>query len=341
MGEETEKNPDQAKKLGPEEKYPTNDRSVTDIVFLIIFYILIIAFIAAGVVGFIMGSPKRIMTPYDESGHKCGESGTPVEGYPYLYFRNMTKKEWTKNNACVKECPGSKKDTIDCYPHGEIVNCTENLVAKESVLFANRFCYPVELIEKKKNQTKETIGFSNKLVDQTNQQAYYDITHSWRVLLVAVVLTVGLCILLLFLLKMCPKLIITICLIGVIVVMGLLGYFFYRSWREFANGQMVNTDKGKFYLIAAIVIWSIGALLICAVICFWTNIESSAKVIKISADYLSSNTRVMIVPIIFSIFFILFMAYFVISGMYLFTVGFTKRQKKYPFGEISWLPYWE
>lgn len=284
------------------------------------------------------------MRPYDESGNQCGEKGSPVEEYPYLYFKNMTKEEWNKNNACVKECPKSPKEKVLCYPHGNIVNCTENLEPRESALFADRFCYPVEVIEDKKAEAKNAAkkaGISNNLIDQTNQQAYYDVIHSWRVMLVAIVLTVGFCFLLLYMMRTCASLVIKICLIGMVVMMALLGYLLFRTWRSFSNGESVNTDTGKFFLIAAIVVWSIAAIFLCACCCFWPNIASSSKVIKISSQYLTANGRVLMVPIIFTILLIIFFAYFAFSGMYLFTVGITKHQSKYPFGEIKWIPYWE
>lgn len=337
-----QKQPDQKKKnLLPHEKYPTSERSRTDIVFAIILYIFIVVFIGVGVAGFIMGNPKRIMRPYDESGNQCGEKGTPVEEYKYLYFQNMSKSEWNKNNACVKKCPSSKEEKIECYPHLNIINCTEDLVARESELFADRFCYHTEVIEKTRNETMEKIGISNKYTDQTKQQAYYDIIHSWRVLLVAVILTAIFCFVFLLLLRTCAKLVILICLVLMVVLMALLGWYLFYTWRKFSNNHAINADQGKFYLIAAIVVWSIAALFICAACCFWPNVESSSKVIKISTQYLMSNMRVFMVPIIFTVALILFFIYFAISGMYLFTVGITKHQKEYPFGEISWLPYWE
>lgn len=99
---------------------PDKKRKMTDIICLWIYCILSIIVITAFFCSYILDKDNNIFKPRDPDLRKCGED--EVESYPYIYFP-APFTESINSSVCVKSCPSSTSDKIDCYPNSVVKAC--------------------------------------------------------------------------------------------------------------------------------------------------------------------------------------------------------------------------
>ena len=101
---------DEAIKAGP-----LHNRRCTDIFCLIVFIVALCGGGYVGIYSYENGDPERIMRPMDADGNFCGKSAG-YEDYPYLYYTDISTPFWIPYGVCVKACPETDQDTVDCVP---------------------------------------------------------------------------------------------------------------------------------------------------------------------------------------------------------------------------------
>jgi hypothetical protein len=148
--------------------FPTRNRSCTDIICAILFFLVTAASFVAAFYGFKNGNLSNIVPPYDSSGNRCGQD-THTD-YPFLYFKSTKASEWVDATACVKSCPKLDTDTIECEVNDQITDCAQ-LPVRASYSFGNRFCWPKD--SEMEAATREKFATLGK------QEAYGDIVDSW------------------------------------------------------------------------------------------------------------------------------------------------------------------
>ena len=95
---------------------PNKKRVTTDIVCAVIFVLVFLAGIGGGVYGLIKGDTRNIAQPYDTDGNACGQKLGKAADFPYLYFNDLIAG-LNKSNVCIKKCPTSNTDPIECLPN--------------------------------------------------------------------------------------------------------------------------------------------------------------------------------------------------------------------------------
>lgn len=74
--------------------------------------------VAAAAYGYSKGDPIKLITPIDSDGRFCGQDEA-VKDYPFLFY---PPDSYTKT-LCVKACPTSKTEVVDCVPTTEMESC--------------------------------------------------------------------------------------------------------------------------------------------------------------------------------------------------------------------------
>ncbi|XP_037545636.1 choline transporter-like protein 2 [Nematolebias whitei] len=113
-----EKNPDpkhgEPRKFDPNFKGPIQNRGCTDIFCCILFIIFLLGYFAVGILAWSQGDPKKVIYPTDSRGQFCGQSGTPLEKKPLLFYFNILKCasplvllefQCPTTQICVEKCP--------------------------------------------------------------------------------------------------------------------------------------------------------------------------------------------------------------------------------------------
>ena len=120
-GEEIEVNESIART--PTEK----NRRCTDLLCCILFLAFIVGMFASAIYGYVNGNPGKLIAPIDGDGKICGYS-PGYSGYNKLYIDDINSATQSPTNVfkygvCVKSCPTSAGDTIECVPTTTITTC--------------------------------------------------------------------------------------------------------------------------------------------------------------------------------------------------------------------------
>lgn len=306
-------------------KYPKAERSCTDIICAIIFVLFLAFCVFLTIYGVSKGNLKNIAQPYDNDKNMCGRGA--YESYPYLYFTDMVSTSPASKRVCVRECPSASTFKADCKPNSAVPACPETKGASTTV-FANRFCLP---------QLKEAMAVvKNKLNGIGWEVVYGDIVDSWLLLVIAFFLSFVLSILYCYLLEHCAGVIVTLVIVLFFVLIILLGYLCLRSHLALKTNDDPSDDNDKHFLIGCIVLWSLALILALCVCCLWSRIQIAILVIEATADYITDWQKIFFVPFIVIGMLLLYLVWFLFTGLYLFSVGEATYSSSLPFGTVKW-----
>ena len=127
---------------GPTEK----NRRCTDLLCCIVFLAFLGGMGAATIYGYVNGNPGKLIAPIDGSSNICGYS-TGFEDYPKLYIDNIVDAvnnptQVFSYGVCVKSCPTSKTDTIDCVPTATVPICQPTTEYEYTTTEIFAYCVP-------------------------------------------------------------------------------------------------------------------------------------------------------------------------------------------------------
>lgn len=325
------------KKYEKDGKYPT-DRSLTDILCCIIFLAATGFSVFLAIYGFSKGNLSNIMQPYDSSGNACG-IGESAD-FSYLYLTSINPAKWTESNACVKACPKDETTEIECKTNEQVTDCG-SLPKKETYLFASRFCISVSSAkdeadgETQAAQAAAKFSFGDSF-ETFQKEAYGDVVDSWKIFIVSAVVAIAISLVYLFLLETCAAVILYTIIIAMIICLGLLGWMFWGNYQDLQKDDNPENDSDRFYMILAIVTWSVTGILVACFCCFYSQISLAAKIIEATADYITDYSRIILVPILAMVILLVYLCWWLYSGAYLFSIGTLEYNGNYPWGEVKW-----
>ncbi|XP_048473860.1 choline transporter-like protein 2 isoform X2 [Rhincodon typus] len=131
------------KKYDPKFKGPVGNRSCTDILCCIIFFLAIVLYVIVGILAWIHGDPRKVIYPTDSRGEFCGQVGGRNEHKPFLFYFNLLKCasplvllefQCPTTQICVSKCPEKFDSFITAH--------TLLKVAPERWTYYTQFCKP-------------------------------------------------------------------------------------------------------------------------------------------------------------------------------------------------------
>ena len=75
------------------------------------------------------------------------------------------------------------------------------------------------------------------------------------------------------------------------------------------------------------------------ILCLCSSIKTAAKLISSAADFLSERKRVLLIPVFLCLVFCVFFLWWLLSFVYLFSVGDLRHDSGDIFGDMTWKPY--
>ncbi|XP_029931336.1 choline transporter-like protein 5-A [Myripristis murdjan] len=133
----------EAHKFDPSFRGPVRRRSCTDVLCCLIFIIVILAYIALGIVAWLHGDPRKVLHPTDSYGRFCGQKGTPNAKKPILFYFNILKcanpavlinLQCPTTQMCVLKCP----DRFATYTDMQL----QHKLSKSYWEYYRQFCKP-------------------------------------------------------------------------------------------------------------------------------------------------------------------------------------------------------
>jgi hypothetical protein len=118
------------------EEGPTENRSCTDILCLLLYAAALVLFWILFSYGLANGDPSRLLSVYDASNRSCGYD---IPDKPYLYFP-LPLPGSLNISTCVSQCPSGNPlpESLDCDVSAAVPNCTSTLASInwESILLS-------------------------------------------------------------------------------------------------------------------------------------------------------------------------------------------------------------
>ncbi|XP_071371302.1 choline transporter-like protein 5-A [Centroberyx affinis] len=130
-------------KFDPSFRGPVRRRSCTDVLCCLIFIIVILAYVALGIVAWLHGDPRKVLHPTDSYGQFCGQKETPNANKPILFYFNILKcanpavlinLQCPTTQMCVVKCP----DRFATYSDMQL----QHKLSKSYWEYYRQFCKP-------------------------------------------------------------------------------------------------------------------------------------------------------------------------------------------------------
>jgi len=302
--------------------YPTKNRKVTDLICMLVFVLFWVLSIYAAIHGLSLGNPKNLAVPYDSSGNRCDWQAT--RGYPYLFFNGTAGDH--NQTVCVADCPTATVGIVPCYPNKLFKSCTQ-IQPYPSYLLAKRFCVSTQ---------PEVSERSRKFINGISSDAYItDIVDSWYVLFLAIFISVVLGYAYVTMLEKCAGVIISILISLFFVGITLLGFLFLSNYLSLKH-QDPLPKRAKISLTLAIVTWSGGLILLLCILCLWSKFRIAINVVETAADFITDYPKIITVPVIMLFGLIIYVIYWIVVAVYIFSVGDVDYVEGRSYGLVEW-----
>ena len=349
------------------------NRKCRDVLCCIIFFVFLLACVFVGLYSYDKGDPNIILFPYDDDGNQCGRGLYKDYKYIYFYKAKEDAKKVKLGSAlsafCVSDCFQEKlSDTetekvFDCKPTKLKTDCS---VSKENYYtsrkFIGRFCIPWTAKEEEKYDPIEdpnnqiTSGgevyvkydavknyVSNE--DSANQifnLGYFstsrfsswmsDLFICWKAIAASVVWSFVICLIFLLFIRCCAAFLIYAIILIILAAFIILGVVFHRRI-DYYEGTGEDTYKTTMEVLQY-VCFGIAAVWFLFILCMCNKIRLSVALLEATAKYIHNNCCINFVPFLFFILTAIWYAYWIISAIYICSIGELKKTKIFP--SIEW-----
>ncbi len=163
---------------------------------------------------------------------------------------------------------------------------------------------------------------------------FSDLSKTWWVILVAGGVTFFSSLIYLILLRKAAKALLYVSLVTSLFLMFGGGFYVY----SLGELRYIDGDSSRYLMRGlAGVIWGITLIALIAVACCWKSIQLGAAVVKATSEFVRDKVSVVItVPIITLVGTGVFLAYWAVSAIYVFTVGEPQKSDYLPMATIKW-----
>lgn len=107
----------------------------------------------------------------------------------------------------------------------------------------------------------------------------------------------------------------------ILIGFALLGGWCWMKKGEFEKEVPPKEEDSKYALYGAITSWVVGGIYLLFICCCWKNISLGASIMEAASAFVTSNVRVIFLPITAYIVCIPYMAYWMVTACYLYTCG--------------------
>lgn len=163
-----------------------------------------------------------------------------------------------------------------------------------------------------------------------------DMQICWKGLAIMCAVTFGIAIVYIFLLKWITKPLLYISMVLILALFMLFGGWCWIKRMEYDPEK--EKKNYQYAMIGAIISWVIAFLYLCFICCCWRNISLGASIMEAASDFVSSNLRVILLPILAYMVSFLYLMWWIFSATYLYSVGEPEFKNNSPIANIKWRP---
>lgn len=306
---------------------PLTKRKFTDIFCCLIWFAFWILIAVIAIISYTKGDLSRVAQPYDSDGFPCGKAER--EEFNYLFIQNPISSKYNENMVCVKECPQSKDEYVECYPNTDIKHCSD-LKPYKTYGFASRLCIPTSDLTVESVKERINIGYFAEVVE--------DIKDAWPIFLMILVISLIFCFVWYYLVQCCAGFMITIMLLGSLAALISFGVFNWLHYKELIENSTAEVDvkNAESYKNTAIVFWVLAGVFLLLILCLISRIKLAVKMIRAAADFITDEKIVLFAPILFSFMTFAFIIWWIITFAFTFSNGTLRYDEGDIFGDMVW-----
>jgi len=119
----------------------------------------------------------------------------------------------------------------------------------------------------------------------------------------------------------------------------LIGFVLAGGWCWLKKDEYdpeFQPDNHNYAFAGAITFWVIGGVYLCFIICCWKNISLGASIMETASDFVAGNLRVLWLPITSYIVCVPFICYWVVTAVYLYSMGIPEFKNESFMANIKW-----
>lgn len=325
-------------------KGPIRERKVTDCCCLLLFFAFWLLIGCISIYAYAQGNIDNVAKVIDSDGKPCGE-GARLD-YPYIYINDPYSAKFYTHTVCVKSCPKTNEEEIQCYPNEDIQFCRD-LTVRASYSILTRLCVPK--IKELGNLVKKTVHLSYV------QESIEDIREVWPMFLVAFVVGCLILAVYLCLMRVCTKVFVFLMLLLVLIGLILLGFYCWNQYKtqleknsnqSNSEGSAQSTEEkeateygqqqAKNWKIAAISLWVTSGIFFLCTLLLCSRIALASDILSSAAQFVQNKPSVFIIPIFFTFMLIMFFIFWIPTFSMLSSVGDLSPDETSVFMNIKW-----
>ena len=154
-----------------------------------------------------------------------------------------------------------------------------------------------------------------------------DIYYAWKLILICTVTAILLGYIYLILIKFLAGWIVWLSIILIQVCLLVGGYYMYNSSEDYPE----ESDYRDWVKYVAYGLWGLSALYFCCICCCWNAIRIGIAVYQTTADYVTDNLRIYLLPFVAYIVAGIWLCIWVVSTLYVYSVGEPESREDYPY----------
>uniref|UniRef100_A0A8C4FG25 Choline transporter-like protein n=1 Tax=Catagonus wagneri TaxID=51154 RepID=A0A8C4FG25_9CETA len=323
-------------KYDPSFRGPIRNRSCTDIICCLLFFVFILGYIAVGLVAWVYGDPQQVLYPRNSTGAYCGIGENKDK--PYLLYFNIFSCILTTNVIAVAqnglECPTPQQ----VYQSLSRELCPSFLLPSSPAL-GRCFPWPNSTVPPfpEISNMSVTQGISG-LLDSLNARdisvkIFEDFAQSWYWILAALGVALILSLLFILLLRLVAGPLVFVLIIG---VLGVLAYGIYHCWKEyrllrdkgasisqlgFTTNLSAYSSVQETWLAALILLAVLEGILLLMLIFLRQRIRIAIALLEEASRAVGQMMSTLLYPLVTFVLLLVCIAYWAMTALYLATSG--------------------
>lgn len=145
-------------------------------------------------------------------------------------------------------------------------------------------------------------------------------------------ISVTLCLLYLFLLRCVAKPLLYVSFVMIFLLLLGGGFYVYFMAYKYVDGDTTQkTMRGM-----GILLWILSGIYLIILCCCWTRIQLGTAIVEAASDFVRSTPQVFMVPLIFFFIIASWSIFWIISAIYVYSVGEAEKSDTVPLANIRW-----
>jgi choline transporter-like protein 2/4/5 len=326
------------------ENGPIFKRHCTDILCCPLFVAFCVGMAWAFIYGLANGDPRKLITLYDTDANGCGYT-SGVKSYDYIYWPSLDYSADSGKTVCVKFCPtiANPLTSSDFFANSAYANLAAITTEYgnnangdyDSVKYVNRFCIPDADSAAASSDSEYSSMKSDALSDYDAEwitQYIGDLTYCWWVCIVCALTAFVGGITYMFFIRCCGKYIVWVTILLGFLSLLALGIYVYAT----ADNYDSEDDTRATLQWCAYIIFGLCVVYVLILLCCCSRIRLGIAIMKTAADFIKDTLRVFLVPIIFFLALCIWLVYWIVALIFIWSVGDVKSGQDNPFASISW-----